>query len=1215
MDRADSEATETVGEPEILALVGRSLAELRGQSLEELVEDLGRAGHTISQRDLRMLLIENPALFEQRRGLWRIRTDSPPQPRSTPTSRPPTGLAPSRPVVGVGAGKSLAGWRSGPGEVERNLRDQLAGRRLIAEVGLNALTLEEVRAAMEEVLSHGERPHDVQTHYPALLTTYLVGHGIYHYDGGEFWTTLDIEGLDSTPWRQAFEHSLRALNVETFEDMVFGDHGLRYVAPILAHGGIPRSALDAYFRLIHRFLRQAGSAAEMLALWRTRKAPFAGIGKPVRRFLLYGGDLSVDFIDRTIDMFREYSRSGVIPKPAEVGLPPYVPLAFRRYVDREHVSRDSIAKRASGVQPSIRLDPWSGSGLVLELPMLTSAADDWAWRLQEDGRIERLAASRFRDREVVLRPARGWSVSLIDGESTRMEAVFEGLDELTALFFDPKDGRLVRPSGGLRLDQAWVLLPQGAEIEGVSADGSITPLRVVEELPEPTQAWSGFRLVAVELRGVRSVEVRSDKQKPWRRVIVRAAAERPSLVGVPLVDTRSGSGYPVHSVAPSLRLPPGEWTVRTLVDGNPRPVELIEAPESSVHDLEVPEGVHEIELSARGPLGADLRARFVVCPGLRIVRPDRVLMPGDPGACVILGSASLSINSREPGATVEVQVPDLGDEVKCLVGDGDGRTSVVLVRVAKLLWGVAAGSHDSLELSDKPASVVEDELTGAVPASLVVRTGTPDLPLRLALSNGRTVLQESDRAVARGEGGRWVFDLGRFSDAVVRTDTATLAFELTVGQVPVTVVHLRRTLDLSDLQVTSHLVDGFGVVELVFQEGRLLADRVARLWPLTRPWDGPVEEPIPDEQRGRASVRGHGRIRPGSYLVEVNVAGDWTTPVRPAVGAPGVQVIQVGTPDDLAGLLDEQAIDPFDRLEFAIVTGRFEEDFDEGDWQKAGPAAVDAAAQIALGQVPRIGTDWKGFFALRWLLSRNPSELASAMVDCAETGRLGPEAALALSVELAGHLRRREAAAVPSSTSRALWGVSPVVATALELADPTDPERAARIDEFTGWNPLECTVPPTGEPVSQLYLGMPVDQMAEFRRHLDLIPGRVLGLDELVAAQLEWLVAEKQAPGTARQWWYDNRRLARTAIDFSDLAERHLLARRPPPGTEDWAAVPHLTLFASLVVVLDLDIAPAAARVLQDAARFAPRLVTRDLVLAQVITAMTSLAALEGVEP
>ena len=1209
---ADAEDRVPDREDHVVELVLHALSEISSQTVEELREWVKGSHPDLTARELRNLLNSRQDLFTQRRGWWQLRSkQQTAAPTPIPSERSANRSEETRPVRTARIAPPSEP-PIGPSAVEREMRDHLRGRRMVAEIGLDALTFERVRDSLEQILDAGFRPNQVVVQYPALLTCYLVGHGMYHYDGGEFWTTLDLPQLAGQTWRQVFEDSIRGLKIETFEDMVYGDNAWRYVAPILAHGGIPRSSLDRYFGLIHRFLRQAGTATEMLALWRTRKSPFVGIGKPVQRFLLYGGDLAVDLVDRTIDMFREYARSGVVSKPVDLGLPAYVVNEFRKFVQREHVSGESIAKRQTGPKAVIQLDPWGGSGPTLTLPILNAAEDVWAWRLQGDGQFERFPVSRFMEREVPLRAARGWTVSLIDGLETKSEVAFEGLGELSALFFDPKDGRLISPAGGLRLERAWVLLPGDAKIEAVAADGSQAPIGITEELPELGQAWSGYRQMEVSLHGLRAVAIRADDQKPWSRLVVRSVSERPRLEGEPLPHTRS-DGLTVYSDLPALRVPPGDWTIRSVIDGTPQPIRTAEVPTETTLDLELPGGVHEVELSVRGPLGADLRTRFVVCPGLSITRPERVLMPGDRASSVTTAGPSLSINHQGFGIPVTLEIPDAEDEVRCAVADGSGQERQISVRVAKVLWALACSNHESLTFSNRATHVVEDELTGREPTSLVVRTGRSDLPLRLALTSGSKVLQESDRGTSKGEEGRWVFDLGRFSDAVRDCESSQLAFELQVGQLPVTAAHVRRSLEISDLKASVKLDGGYATVDLAFRQERQLTGRVARLWPLMRPWDGPIEEPIPDDEAGHVTIGGHGRVAPGSYLAEIAVDSGWTSPTRPTGESASTALVQVG--DFNAVLLrfsTEPAEDPFDRLEQAIATGFMAQPFGNHEWEKAGTAAADSAAQMAAGLVPSFGVETKSFSSLRWLLGKHPLQTAIALVDCAESGRVTSRSALSLSVEMVWALRRNDAVETPPAISRALWAVSPAIAAALELADAKDVERSARLFEFTGWNPQESEPIPTGEPVTQVYLGMGADQMATFRSHLDLIPDQILGIDELVAAHLEWLLAEKLHPGLAQRWWADHKGLERHPLDLWPVAVEHLGSRRPPTGTEQWAAIPRITLLAAFMVILDVPAFPEAARALHEAATFAPRLVMRDLVLAQVLTVLSTIDSLHG---
>lgn len=307
---------------QVLRLLGEYLTSLPGLTTEELLEELRRDGVNLDGRALRILLIERTDLFEARRRQWHRRTGPPPErPVPAPASpAPPSGGRSPAPSMRrrldrhVKPGQLLPG----PGNLERELRDRLVGRRLVAEAQIDARLHEQVEDALTEIGVVGKDPLSVALAYPALLVSYLVGHGTYRWSNA-FWTNQTLPGVDHL-WGPAFEQAIRSLDLETFEDMVFGDGALRYVGPILAHGGVPKYSLEDYFKLIHRWLDRAENGVDLLSLWRTRRTAFQNIDRPVRRFLLYGGDLAVDLVDRTLDLFREFSRSGTVPKPASAGL-------------------------------------------------------------------------------------------------------------------------------------------------------------------------------------------------------------------------------------------------------------------------------------------------------------------------------------------------------------------------------------------------------------------------------------------------------------------------------------------------------------------------------------------------------------------------------------------------------------------------------------------------------------------------------------------------------------------------------------------------------------------------------------------------------------------------------------------------------------------------------------------------------------------------------
>src|SRR5262245_57983575 len=321
-------------------------------------------------------------------------------------------------------------------ELERTLRVSLAGRRLVAEIGLDATAHQLHSGAIQGIVKRLQKADEVVVSYPALLVCYLVGCGIYRYDHGGLWPAAADQGVDHR-FGPAFEKAVRRLGLETFEDMVAGDNALRYVSPILAHGGIPKYSLDDFFRLVLRDAEKAADARDLTALWRTRKSAFFGVDAPVRRFVIYGGALAADFLDRCLDMIHNYARTQTVPKPTEVGLPLHVVAGFRRFADAVPATLRRSDRRWP--RPEVRIDPWASTGPELVLPPV-DFDDRVVWHLQVGGgHREQVEASRYDTRTVQLRPARSWSVSLAGGRDTLQERVFEGVDadEIAGLFFDP----------------------------------------------------------------------------------------------------------------------------------------------------------------------------------------------------------------------------------------------------------------------------------------------------------------------------------------------------------------------------------------------------------------------------------------------------------------------------------------------------------------------------------------------------------------------------------------------------------------------------------------------------------------------------------------------------------------------------------------------------------------------------------------------------------
>jgi hypothetical protein len=1105
----------------------------------------------------------------------------------------------------VSAGLQPDGSAS-PQELERALRERLVGRRLVAEIGLDAKAHEAIVEAITQVLRRRNDPRLVGSAYPALLVCYLVGHGIYGYAQGAFWSTVTVSGIDDS-FGPVFERAVRALGLETFEDMVAGDNAQRYVAPILAHGGIPKYSLDDLFKLVLKDAGKAADARDLIGLWRARKSAFFGVDKPVRRFLLYGGALGSDFLDRCLDLVQSYARTGTVPKPDEVGLPAHVVVGFQRFKARipPELRR---AHEQRWPRPQIRLDPWGSAGPELNLPPV-DASGRVVWHLQADGQLDRVEASRHDPKTVRLRPSRSWTVSLLEDGLTLRETTFEGIeaDEVPALFFEPASGRLVEVGAGLRADELWMLSPPQARIEGIGPEGAAA-LEDLGELPDPTGAWSGYRLRHVTLDGMRAVAVSMEGGRE-RRLTVRSPAGRPTLVGSPLAGVMTSEGMPVYPTLPEVAFPAGAdrtgWVVRLTVGGKTTTVaaeSLPGGPEGLALDsLCDAAAVATIDLLVRGTsLGSDLRVAFAYVPGLQVKRPDRLLLPGDREAAVEV-SAKVPVRA---GASSPLRLTPGPDDRELALdipaADQPLRLSIALPR---LLWGAAWTDQSTIELAGRKVVLGADDVAEGRATALVVRTGLPGLPLRLRLVAGGEVRQDTGPgAITSGDDGRWVFDLARFRDSVRTLEEPVAHLELEAGQWPVRVGEVRPALHVHDLRAGGAVIGGISAVYVQWTEDRLLRNRVVRLWSLDRPWEGPIAEAVADSASGVATITGHERFAVGSYLAELAIDDGWTSARWPASGSATVVPVKVGTPVEIRQRLEHLTLDdPLHVLEIALATGKISRRLDPAEFLKVAPAALKALQVMLVGDPAGTVTNNR-FGAVALLLTANAYAFADACIGAVEAGECSDQDLLVLAVVLTGRLRPQDAKDIDDGRMRSLWEVAPALAAGLDLSTDPSESQLDRGREFL-WDSDDGDnrQPPLGQPVEQVWIGMPAEQLALIRREVELVPRRALSLDTFIAATFEWLEAAKAPRSPVESWWELTSPLLRELGGVPAPVRAHLNARQAPVGAVAWAAVPAATLACVWHVLTNSRHAVRAGRALLEAVPFAPRLVARDLVLGRVL--------------
>lgn len=168
-----------------------------------------------------------------------------------------------------------------------------------------------------------ERTKLLWRNFPAGMAVLLVNTGIYHYQAGEFWPFVEenaaVPVSIASEWGTNFINFLHHNRLPVFEDI----KGLRYITPILGHGGIPNYCLEDFFKFVLApAIEMGGVTAEEILDEMSRGSGLRyQVDKPIQRFLLKGGEFVLDFFERTLEMARQAASEGIVPGGEELGLP------------------------------------------------------------------------------------------------------------------------------------------------------------------------------------------------------------------------------------------------------------------------------------------------------------------------------------------------------------------------------------------------------------------------------------------------------------------------------------------------------------------------------------------------------------------------------------------------------------------------------------------------------------------------------------------------------------------------------------------------------------------------------------------------------------------------------------------------------------------------------------------------------------------------------
>ena len=1049
----------------------------------------------------------------------------------------------------------------------------------------------------------------LETKRPALLAVYLVNVGIEHYDG-KLWPHQPMRQMSGNDLGPAFERMLHKLNLETFDDLG-DDLGHRYLTRILGHGGIPRFSTRDYLRLVIDTLRRnAGARADdLVTLWRTQKTAFFGIDEPVRRFLLYGGPVALDFLDRTIDL--------VSLPPSEVGANPVGGYGLPNHIVAAYAAWTFGAGGTVGARgavrlprPTVRFDPWSGSGPVAELPAVGTRFRSASWRVAAGASARLVAASLLDLQQVPLAPAPTWEIEFDNGGERRTYA-FEVLRDSAVVCFDPITGSYVPDTQPIALTDVWMLLPPDATLLVRDEAGADRAATVLAELPAPTGAWHGFVARHVSLDGIRSVVVRTGGtgaglSEAWLRVV--RPGDRPMLIGDAVADVVAEGGERVFATPPGLRLPfiPGfgdeRWMIRLVGDATDVTATVADVKRAG-DTVELPFGSHDwvgtVDLTLRGPLGSDLRERFCVVPGLRVVTPDRVLLPGDSRPTFVSVDVSPPAKLTDDGAaSVRLSVGGAGTELPVTVTTEDA--SVALrVQLPRLRWGLRR--RDSApSLQTAVVRIDRDAIESGEAESVLIATHRGGVPLMLQLwADG--LIQATPVVFSSGIGGRWAFAISEFREAVRLEEAPSLSLRLVVAGQSTPVAEITANVAATGF-VAEQVDDDPSFTRITFIQGRALRNRVVRFWSLQRPWAPPLDRPLADGAEPLIEVSDQ-EVPPGEYRVQVDIDEGWTSARRPVTGAASTADLLIGAPGHV---LDRQLhLDLHsgsDVLELAVVS--------QVEPDQLLERVPDEVAELAFdGLVARLEDEGNDASRVTRMLlriaARNEPVFVRQFARRVEDETLDPAAALRLFIHALAEGAGWTGTGHGTQSLRALWQVCPPMAAYVDMAAAAagQQDAADRCEQHLAWRPGGALSPRTG--VAQNMLGMSAMQLRMVRLAMGLIPREVFSEDSWPVAMFDWLIAEKQGGAISGTWWRRYSWIVDSALepDVQASIQPFLVARSAPDRHPDkWAAFPKVVLAAALHLVrADADRRSAAGALLAALYVGGRAIVIHDLCLARAL--------------
>ncbi len=711
---------------------------------------------------------------------------------------------------------------------DQRIAKELRGKRLICELAFNRGELDQWQQLLspEELLGW--------LLYPSLTAVVTVGTGIYHYNQGDFWSAFPMldTSADGSVWGKRFEDFLK--KHETLETFHFLE-GHRYVAPILAHGGVPQSCLPDFFTLITQYGDPEQSSQELIELLKEHKNYMDHIDKPIQRFLLYGGEVAEEFVARVLALWQSRERGD---GEGTLGLPRRVVEAFATWYAEHKPSQSQRLRRLP--RPELRIRP-GDLGVFLYLPRCDDhpkIGPKACWQALD----KKWAVTR--SHEIPLSLDKNWSVTCANYVS-----LLEGVTETSpAIFFDPSTGHAIPDPGRRRLPiHLWAVYKESINPEPEPC--------YTEELP----GWSGFRVAVFDLTDCTHLHIGENHFEVRRPFFY--CDDDPEVSGIRTVDD-----IPAFNQVPRITWE-GQANLSLIKDGQSLGNIDIEA-----NELDIIDEVGTYNIILRGPLGQNIHKHFVLIPGLVMEPHPQVMWPDTKWIKWEVSVSHLEIRSLDGRAP---PFASHQSHIQFQAISGDLRIDLV-AEVPQLRWRLVISGDEIPEWGNKAITIGILDLIQSDYPRLVCELGTSSVQVDVSLvgKHGLIPPPQGQRSKVSQQN-TWAFDLRPVRDEVEGSGQAE-EFMLSVRSLEGSelfrgnILTVRPHWDLSGFQAEWKKEGDQHVIYVTWQEqGGIIAGRWLTLIPLWWPrQENILVHRLEENERNSYEWRLLlSDLRPGRYMV------------------------------------------------------------------------------------------------------------------------------------------------------------------------------------------------------------------------------------------------------------------------------------------------------------------------------------------------------------